>query len=161
VDYPPPSVFDLLYKQNTKERIEFLSKHKSISDELSENLLYGKLTDIIQQHNLVEYDIRCHYPLSRLVSISKDFTEEERTFVGRSWSHVDFLIYRPSTLEPVFVIEVDGYRWHKEKSEQKRRDNLKNSILEKCSIPILRLSTVGSREDEKILAQFKKIKEAQ
>lgn len=34
------SIFDLLYKQYTKEREEFLAKHKKVSIYVSENLAY-------------------------------------------------------------------------------------------------------------------------
>ena len=46
---------------------------------------------------------------------------------------------------------VDGFAFHENKPEQQRRDELKNSILAKYDIPLLRLATNGSGEREKIM----------
>jgi very-short-patch-repair endonuclease len=51
---------------------------------------------------------------------------------------------------PVLVIEVDGFAFHREGTRQAERDTLKDSVLEKCGLPILRLSTVGSDERNRI-----------
>jgi hypothetical protein len=41
--------------------------------------------------------------------------------------------------------------FHQAGSEQAKRDELKNSILDKVGIPLLRLSTDGSNEKNKII----------
>ena len=51
---------------------------------------------------------------------------------------------------PGLCIEIDGYCYHS-KLKQKSRDALKDSILAKCELPLLRLSTVGSGEEERII----------
>ena len=43
----------------------------------------------------------------------------------------------------ILVVEVDGFAYHNDPKQQER-DQVKNSVLEKYNIPILRLSTVGS-----------------
>ena len=48
------------------------------------------------------------------------------------------------------MIEVDG--GSHELPEQVKRDALKNSILEKCNIPLLRLRTVEGRIEERLAA---------
>ena len=50
---------------------------------------------------------------------------------------------------PILAIEVDGGRHFKKK--QKIRDQLKNEILNKANIPLLRLPTNGNGEKEKIM----------
>jgi hypothetical protein len=40
--------------------------------------------------------------------------------------------------------------YHKEGTEQYQRDRLKNSILDKFGLPLLRLSTLGSEERDVI-----------
>lgn len=45
------------------------------------------------------------------------------------------------------MVEVDGYKYHKEYNKQKERDILKNNILAKYNIPLIRLTTNGSREE--------------
>lgn len=46
------SVFDLLYKQYTKERLTYESSHETVSDFLSENLIYDTLVQAINQPGL-------------------------------------------------------------------------------------------------------------
>ena len=48
------------------------------------------------------------------------------------------------------AIEVDGTQYHRRGPNQGQRDQLKDSILETISLPLLRLSTNGSQEKEKI-----------
>jgi len=51
---------------------------------------------------------------------------------------------------PVLAIEVDGYKFHELNEKQRERDENKNSVLRKMAIPLLRFSTVGSGEREKL-----------
>ena len=50
----------------------------------------------------------------------------------------------------VLVIEVDGFAFHENNPDQLTRDRLKDNILRKYGIRVLRLPTNGSGEDEKI-----------
>ena len=65
-------------------------------------------------------------------------------------THVDFLLFNQMDKQPVLAIEVDGTVFHEARSKQAVRDAKKNSILEKCGVPLLRLRTDGSGEKEKI-----------
>ena len=56
----------------------------------------------------------------------------------------------------MLAIEVDGTAFHKAESKQAERDLKKNSILEKCAVPLLRLRTDGSGEKEKIKNALKR-----
>ena len=66
----------------------------------------------------------------------------------RNGSRLDFLFFHKVTKEPLAVVEVDGYSFHKEGT----RDALKDSVLRKIGIPLLRLSTrtETGREGEKL-----------
>ena len=55
----------------------------------------------------------------------------------------------------MLTIKADGGS-HKSGSKQAARDAKKNSILEKCAVPLLRLRTDGSGEKEKIKNALKK-----
>lgn len=57
---------------------------------------------------------------------------------------------------PVLAIEVDGTRFHEVGSKQAVRDKMKNHILERCGIALLRLRTDGSGEDEKLRAALQR-----
>ena len=59
--------------------------------------------------------------------------------------------------EPILVVETDGYSYHNEKTQQYQRDIKKDHILTLYEIPILRLSTVGSGEEEKLMKALQEI----
>ena len=69
-------------------------------------------------------------------------------------THVDFLIINHVTKKPVLAIETDGYTFHNDKTAQYKRDEKKTRILKKYNLPLLRLSTVGSGEREKIVKEL-------
>ena len=60
---------------------------------------------------------------------------------------IDFALKMP---DGRVAIEVDGTQFHRRGSNQGQRDQLKDSILEAIGLPLLRLSTNGSQEKEKI-----------
>ena len=53
-------------------------------------------------------------------------------------------------------IEVDGFRYHENNPEQLRRDKMKDAILEKYNLPLLRLATNGSDERRKIIEMLER-----
>ena len=55
----------------------------------------------------------------------------------------------------MLTIKADGGS-HKSGNKQAERDAKKNSILDKCDIPLLRLRTDGSGEKEKIINALKR-----
>ena len=83
--------------------------------------------------------------------------EEELCYVQTGLSHVDFLIYSQVSKKPILAIEVDGYWFHKEGSQQAERDAMKNHILEVYQLPLLRFATNGSREKEALSEKLKEI----
>ena len=91
-----------------------------------------------------------HYPLRHLVTFASNLTPEQRTYASRSWTHLDFLVYDTVTHKAKLAIEVDGTQYHRRGSHQGQRDQIKDSILEAIGLPLLRLSTNGSQEKEKI-----------
>ena len=56
----------------------------------------------------------------------------------------------------MLAIEMAGSGFHEAGSKQAERDAKKNSILDKCAIPLLRLRTDGSGEKEKIRNALKR-----
>ena len=91
-------------------------------------------------------------------NLNKEESEEEIKYSTNPWTKTDFLIYRKIDKIPVLVIEVDGYKFHKEGTRQAERDKLKNSVLEKSDISILRLSTIGSKEFSRIQNKLNELK---
>ena len=80
-----------------------------------------------------------------------------RKYASHHNTHIDFLIYNKISKIPLLVIEVDGYKYHKKGSKQKERDILKDSILSKYNIPLIRLTTNGSREESIIRSKLDEI----
>lgn len=150
VDSEIYSVFDLLYQQYTQERMNYLAKHRKISQYDSENLMYGELTDMLEGMPDQVLNVICHQSVRMLIRDTSKLTDEEYRYAMHPNTHVDFLIYNRITKAPVLAIEVDGFNFHKEGTRQAERDKLKNAIFEKYEIPLLRLATNGSGEIEKI-----------
>jgi hypothetical protein len=154
VDSELYSVFDLLYQQYTQQRLEFLQKHKQISEYDSENLMYAAISDMLQGMPDLPLNVICHQKVRLLIRDYEKLTEEERCYATHPNTHVDFLIYNRITKMPVLAIEVDGFHYHKEGTRQAERDRMKDGIFAKYGIPLLRLPTNGSGEIQKIKAML-------
>lgn len=154
VDSKLYSVFDLLYQQYTQQRLEFLQKHKRISEYDSENLMYAAICDMLQEMPELPLNVICHQKVRLLIRDHEKLTDEERRYATHPNTHVDFLIYNRITKAPVLAIEVDGFHYHKEGTRQAERDRMKGEIFAKYEIPLLRLSTNGSGEIQKIKEQL-------
>lgn len=151
------SIFDYLYKQYTEDRIRYLNKHKKVSEYDSENLMYTIIEEEIKNKNSLGLII--HQQLKQLIKNKDKLTEDELKYVMNPLTHLDFLIYNKITKKPVLVIEVDGYEYHKDGTKQKERDIKKDSVLNKYNIPILRFSTTGSKEKEKLHIKLEELEE--
>lgn len=144
------SVFDYLYGQYTAERMEFLKRHKKVSQYDSENLMYAMLQEMLKDYTELPLGVISHQPLNMLIRDPKHLNDEECRYAMNTATHVDFLIYHKITKKPLFAIEVDGFHFHKEGTKQKKRDQMKDRILELYGIPLLRFATTGSGEREAI-----------
>lgn len=80
--------------------------------------------------------------------------DEERRYASNGTTHLDFLIYNRVSKRPVLAIETDGYRFHKQGTRQSERDRMKDRILDRYTLPLLRLSTTGTDEEAKIHTQL-------
>lgn len=146
------SVFDLLYKQYTSQRLDFLANKSVVSDYISENLFYNTLMEAITALGLVHIDVLCHYPVVRFISDWSLLTEEEKAFASNRLSHVDFLVYNSLTKRPLLVIEVDGWYYHKRQGGQMTRDALKDKLLAKFGLPLHRILTTDTVNVESLKA---------
>lgn len=151
------SVFDLLYKHYTAERLAYEQTHPVVSGYLSEKLLYDLLVKGIAKSGLANTEILCHYPLARLIADWDALDEQEKIFAGSPLVHVDFLIYNSLTKRPIQTIEVDGWHFHKESEVQQLRDALKDQILMKFGLCPHRISTTDTVNDETIMKMLQAI----
>lgn len=152
------SIFDYLYKSYEKRKREILSKQKRISQYDSENLTYAFIKDILKQYYKNQYSVTPHVQLKTVLKDLSLLTPgREKEYALNPLTHIDFVIYKLIDNSPFLAIEVDGYKYHQEGTKQAERDKLKNEILEKYNIPILRFKTNGSDEEKLLLETFKKL----
>ena len=144
------SIFDLLYEDYTRELLSFYSTHRRVSEFDSENLAYWAIRETIEEKGFKHIGILMHYPLRHLVTSASNLTPEQRSYALHPWTHVDFLVYDTVTHKAKMAIEVDGTQYHKKGSVQGQRDVMKDEILASIELPLLRLSTSGSQEIDRI-----------
>ncbi|MGO4710747.1 AAA domain-containing protein, partial [Chryseobacterium sp. 2TAF14] len=151
------SIFDYLYKGYEEKRRALLSdqKKKSVFD--SENLMYLLIKEVLSDDQFSKYGIILHYPLRNLLLDFSRLSPEEEKYARHHATHLDFLIYNKLGKNPVLAIEVDGYEYHKLESRQAERDRMKNEVLDKYKVPLLRFSTTGSGEKEKLISTLNRL----
>lgn len=144
------SVFDMLYKGYARQRWEYLKKHKRVSEYDSENLLYSVVEDILRKEEFQKVGCAIHVSLVTLIKDYALLSEEERVYAKNPLTHVDFLLFNKMDKTPIMAIEVDGTSFHVAGSKQTERDARKDSIFQKCGIPLLRIRTNESGEKRRI-----------
>lgn len=144
------SVFDMLYKGYAEQRKQYLRKHKRVSEYDSENLMYSIVEGILEKPEFSKFGCALHVSLATLVKDYGLLDVSESKYVRNPMTHTDFLLFNKMDKSPVMAIEVDGTRYHAEGSKQSERDVMKNSIFEKCGIPLLRIRTDESNERTRI-----------
>ncbi|GHU62569.1 DNA helicase [Bacteroidia bacterium] len=151
------SVFDYLYKGYEQKRAEIISKTGNKSDFDSENLMYALIANTLKQDKFSKYGVLLHFPLRTIIRDNSKLTEEEQKYARHRSTHLDFLIYNKLGKNPILAIEVDGYEYHKVGTDQAERDKRKDSILAKYGLPLLRFSTTGSGEKQKLIDKLTEI----
>ncbi len=144
------SIFDMLYEENRLARIKYLKDKKKISKYDSENIAYNILKNVIDNYDNLK--LLPYIPLSRIIKDYSLLDNDEVMFI-HTLSHVDLLIINSMDKMPVCAIEIDGISYHS-REKQKNRDSIKDSIFKKNNIPLIRLSTKGSGEIEKITGKL-------
>ncbi|MBO6176225.1 MAG: AAA family ATPase [Treponema sp.] len=152
------SIFDFFYTKETKAKFKYLKAANKISKYDSENAMNTLLINIFEEPKYSKFSFVFEMPLKDVVNkkYMGELPEELSTFANRSWAHVDFTVFNRVTKEILFGIEVDGYNYHKKGTRQAERDLKKNAIFDQIGLPLLRLSTKGSGEENKIKAQLDK-----
>ncbi len=150
------SVFDLLYHEYS-DKLEGLKKRVVRNSRfLSENIMYSLLTEILSQEPYHSFVFTTQVLLKNLIVPDEILTETERAYIDHRAS-VDFVIYHRFGKRCALVIEVDGFESHENNPQQLQKDVLKDSILNKYQIPLLRLRTNDSHEEEKIKQKLNEI----
>lgn len=116
---------------------------------VAENVAELCLQEILAEEKYAHVEYRKQVPLKDALPHVGGLSEEQYTFVF-SDSSLDFLIRAKGSRRVFRAIEVDGWEFHGMSEEQQRRDALKDSIMSIYGIPVLRLPTIGSGEEQKI-----------
>lgn len=146
---PVVSAFDLLYQEFDESLARLNARLRPTDSSFkSEQIVAQLLRDAISHTSLRALKFHSQILLNQVASSTNTaLTPQEQAFMGNGAS-CDFVVYFKVGKMPLGVIEVDG--GSHDKPEQARRDALKNSILEKSNIPLLRLRTVESGIEERI-----------
>ncbi len=146
---PVISAFDLLYSEYDKS-LERLNRRLDPDDSRfkSEQIVARLLRDALSQNSYRSMMFHSQIALNQLVSLEQGaFSPRERSFI-RNLASCDFVVYYKVGKTPLGVIEVDGgYHFQ---SVQLERDELKNNILYKSGLPLLRLRTIDSNIEAKL-----------
>lgn len=113
--------------------------------------MYLLIREVLSDDQFSKYGVILHHPLRNLLLDFSKLTAEEERYARHHATHLDFLIYNKLGKNPVLAIEVDGYEYHKLERRQAERDVMKNEILNKYEIPLLRFSTTGSGEKDRLM----------
>lgn len=148
---PVVSAFDLLYKEYDQSLQRLNGRlRRSDSRYKSEQIVAQILRETLDQGVFEGVMFHSQVALNQLASRFNDrLTAREVEFLNQGAS-CDFVLYYEVGKKPVGVVEVDGGS-HDEPG-QAELDALKNSILQKSEIPLLRLRTIESRIEEKLAA---------
>ncbi|MGP1909744.1 AAA domain-containing protein [Metabacillus sp. JX24] len=153
------SVFDLLYSHYSAELLSVLKNPKTKKNSIytSEVLMNIVIENVICGGEFDDLDYVLHQPLKMLIKDLGLLTIEEKKYALNILTHVDFVIFSKVDKMPVLAVEVDGHAFHHNNPVQLKRDNMKDEILKKYNIPIIRMRTTGSGEEEKLQEKLRGI----
>ena len=152
------SVFDYLYSEYAKEREKYLSEYGKVSNFDSENLMFNLLCRITSSHSeYAHLGVLCHVPLRNVIKDWSLLKDDEKRYISNFSTHLDFLIVNKVSKKPVLSVEVDGYTYHMEGTEQFQRDRMKDHILGLYGLPSVRLKTNGSGEEKAIISKLNEL----
>lgn len=143
------SIFDLLYRNYSSKLLRLKAKMKSSAPYKSEEALRVLLEDILSKEEFHRFAYAQQVLLRNLLNDTVLLTPDELIYVNNRAS-LDFVVFYKQDKTCVLVIEVDGFAFHENNPDQLIKDKLKDNILRKYGIRVLRLPTNGSGEDEKI-----------
>jgi hypothetical protein len=120
------SVFDLLYRAYSQRLRPLAARLRKELKYPSEDIIWTVLHDIIAEQRYAHMTASPQVLLRNLLPDLGRLTPAQR------------------------AIEVDGFAFHENNPDQRARDALKDEILDAHQMPLLRLPTTGSREQQQI-----------
>ena len=151
------SVFDLLYSSYSEKLLAVMKRNKNVSEYKSENLMNMVIEKVLSLPEFQSLNRVIHQPLKMLIKDPVKLNDDECKYAMNILTHTDFVIFNKLDKMPVLVVEVDGYAYHANNLKQLERDNIKDNILHKYDIPILRIKTNESGEENKLRQKLMEI----
>lgn len=149
IDSQIVSVFDLLYRNYSEKLIHYKRKMNPAARFQSEEALRVLLEEILSEEEFNHINYVQGMLVRNLLHDTAALTEEELKFINNRAS-LDFVVFYKQDKSCILAIEVDGFAFHENSPRQQKRDRMKDEVLQKYEIPLLRLQTNGSGEAEKI-----------
>ncbi|MDE8667406.1 AAA domain-containing protein [Pseudarthrobacter sp. H3Y2-7] len=143
------SVFDLLYKDYAAALRPLAARLQNSSRFASENIVWTLLLELLAEEAYEDFAVAQQVVLRNLLPDLSRLTSGQVSYV-RNRATVDFVVYNRITNMPVLAVEVDGFAFHEADARQTVRDGLKDAICRAHGIPLLRLPTTGSGEEQLI-----------
>ena len=138
----------MLYSEQSNILLE---KYRSRPNEHKTELLMCDLIDnLLDDYYKIGYAM--HIRLSSIVKLTDTLTLKEKNYILHPWTHVDFLFYNKISKQKLFVLEVDGIRYHEQNQKQQEHDRIKDTILHANNIQVHRFKTNQSNEKERLSA---------
>lgn len=146
---PVVSAFDLLYREYDQSLERLATKlNRDDSQFKSEQIVARLLREALAEPARQSMTFHAQIALIQVASTCNPaLTAREREFLLQG-ACCDFVVYFKVGKTPIGVIEVDGGTH--DATAQKERDALKDSILDKCGLPLLRLRTVESYVEDRL-----------
>lgn len=146
---PVVSAFDLLYREYDQSLERLNARLRPVDSRFkSEQIVAQVLRDAMSGASCQALTFHFQIALNQVASSTNAaLTAREQAFM-KNRASCDFVLYFKVGKTPLGVIEVDG--GSHDRPEQAERDALKNSILNKSNIPLLRLRTVESGIEDKV-----------
>ena len=123
----------------------------------SENIAYAVIKKILSLQEFSKIDCAIHSSVATLIRDYSLLTKEETLYASNPLTHLDFLLFSKMDKKPIMAIEIDGTRYHAKGSRQAERDLLKNSVMEKYGLPLLRIRTNESGVENRIITELRQV----
>ena len=149
IDSAVISMFDLLYREYNQRLRPLAALLKNEMKYKSEDIIWTALHEILAEDRYAHLTVSHQVLVRNLIFDLSRLTPRQETFV-RHRASVDFVVYNRVTNHPLLAIEVDGFAFHENNPTQLERDAIKDEILRAHQMPLLRLATTGSGEDQRI-----------
>ncbi|MGL5864510.1 MAG: AAA domain-containing protein [Dermatophilaceae bacterium] len=147
------SVFDLLYREYSARLRPLAERLRNDLAYRSENIIWTVLNDVLVEPKYEHLTVTPQVLLRNLLPDAHRLSPRQAAFV-RNRASVDFVVYNRVSNRAVLAIEVDGFRHHEDDPDQRQRDVIKNDILKRYGVRLLRLPTTGSAEPSTIRAEL-------